>query len=184
MSLPHILLGLLTEPASGYDLRREFETGLAHFWSANLSQVYPTLNQMERDGWVTSTMTPSAHGPPRRVYTRTSAGERALADWLGGPQILSVRRHYLAQVYFLGSLPDAAGALAFFEQFLEILLDRQVALETIQIAWRGEREESFADALPDGEFYPYMALELGLAANRTRIDWCRACIERIRRRGT
>ena len=47
MSLELILLSLLDQPASGYDLKREFEAGAATFWPAQLSQVYPTLKRLE-----------------------------------------------------------------------------------------------------------------------------------------
>lgn len=180
MSLPHIILGLLSKPTSGYDLHKEFETSLAHFWSANLSQIYPTLKQLEADGLVTSKASASSLGPARRLYSRTRKGESALIEWMtDGPQILNVRRHYLAQVYFLDALGDAAEARAFFEKFLETLLARQESLEALHKTWRGERDADFGERLPDDEFYPYMALELGLEANRTRIKWCRTCLARI-----
>ncbi len=180
MSLPHILLGLLAGPTSGYDLHKEFATSLANFWSAKLSQIYPTLKRLEADGLVTSEAAASSIGPERRLYGRTPKGERALIAWLEeGPQILNVRRHYLAQVYFLGALGSASDARAFFEKFLEILLARQSLLEAIHRSWRGTRDADFGERLPDSEFYPYMALELGLQANRTRISWCRSCLTRI-----
>ena len=37
MSLEHILLGLLREPASGYDLKAIFDERIQHFWAAELS---------------------------------------------------------------------------------------------------------------------------------------------------
>ena len=40
MSLDHILLGLLREPATGYDLGNAFSENVRHFWSAELSQIY------------------------------------------------------------------------------------------------------------------------------------------------
>lgn len=182
MSLPHILLGLLARPTSGYDLHREFENSMAHFWSANLSQIYPSLKQMEADGLVTSESAAPAQGPARRLYRRTEKGERALVEWIAqGPQILNVRRHYLAQVYLLGTLGSDAEARNFFEKLLDVLVVRQASLEAIHTAWRGGRDQDFGDMLGEEEFYPYMALELGLEANRTRIRWCRRCLLRIDR---
>ena len=66
LSLPHILLGLLREPASGYDLKAEFEKMIRHYWSAELSQIYPTLKRMEGQGWLASATEPSDRGPDRR----------------------------------------------------------------------------------------------------------------------
>ena len=50
MSLDHILLGLLREPATGYDLGNAFSENVRHFWSAELSQIYPALKRLEQRG--------------------------------------------------------------------------------------------------------------------------------------
>ena len=52
MSLNHILLGMLKEPGSGYDLGKRFSEGPIHFWSAELSQIYPALRRMTERGWL------------------------------------------------------------------------------------------------------------------------------------
>src|SRR5262245_25440386 len=47
MSLPHALLGLLARhPASGYDLRKLFDTSLAFVWPATQSQLYAELTRL------------------------------------------------------------------------------------------------------------------------------------------
>ena len=52
MSLKHAILGLLTiQPMTGYELKHEaFDTSIAHFWQADQSQIYRTLDRMESDG--------------------------------------------------------------------------------------------------------------------------------------
>ena len=84
MSLEHILLGMLRSSRSGYDLRHEFEYGAKHFWSAELSQIYPTLKRMESRGWLESRLEPSPKGPDRRVYERTKAGSEVPRNTFSG----------------------------------------------------------------------------------------------------
>ena len=50
MSLRHILLGLAERECSGYDVKKEFDTSLRNFWRAELSQIYPQLQKLEKDG--------------------------------------------------------------------------------------------------------------------------------------
>src|ERR1700740_1459020 len=50
VSLEHILLGLLRQPASGYDLKAVLDHGIGHFWGAELSQIYPSLRRLEKRG--------------------------------------------------------------------------------------------------------------------------------------
>jgi DNA-binding PadR family transcriptional regulator len=42
------LLGLLGEPACGYDLKAVLDNGIGHLWAAELSQVYPSLKRLEK----------------------------------------------------------------------------------------------------------------------------------------
>ena len=80
--LEFILLGLLRLPQSGYELKRRFLEGAAHFWAADQSQIYRTLQRMQDRGLLASELEASNSGPERRVYRRTAEGERALHSWL------------------------------------------------------------------------------------------------------
>ena len=107
MSLDHILLGLLREPGTGYDLGNAFSENVRHFWSAELSQIYPTLKRLERRGMLESRVEPSPKGPNRRVYALTEEGRAELLRWLrGGPAVGTERFAYLAQLYFMDALGD------------------------------------------------------------------------------
>src|SRR5688572_7542021 len=114
MSLEHILLGMLPRPASGYDLRRSFTTGTKFFWSAELSQLYPALERMEKRGWLRSRKLPPDKGPPRRVYERTSEGKKELLRWLAtGPHLDTQRLAYVGQLLFLHEADDPSQTLDF-----------------------------------------------------------------------
>src|SRR6266849_6316058 len=98
MSLDLILLGLLREPASGYGLKAQLDHGIEHFWTAELSQIYPTLKRLEKAGLLRSKQAASERGPGRVLYETTAAGRQVLAEWLRSePQIGDVRTAFLAQ---------------------------------------------------------------------------------------
>lgn len=47
-------MGLLkTEPLSGYDLKKKFESEVGEFWQANTGQIYPSLRVLLNDQAVT-----------------------------------------------------------------------------------------------------------------------------------
>src|SRR5262245_50207413 len=105
MSLDHILLGMLREPASGYDIKTAFDQGARYFWSAELSQIYPSLQKMERAGWLKSHREPSPKGPERRIYRRTAKGADELRRWLiSGPAMGTERFAYIAQLIYFGEV--------------------------------------------------------------------------------
>ncbi len=66
MSLKHILLGLLEKPNSGYDIKQYFDQVFRHFWAADLAQIYPTLNRLEKEGLASSDRVVSDKASPRK----------------------------------------------------------------------------------------------------------------------
>ena len=70
MELKHAILGLLSiRSASGYDLARAFAGSVAHFWHADRSQIYRTLDRLSgagtsRQRWCDRTASPNAKFTP------------------------------------------------------------------------------------------------------------------------
>ncbi|MFX0537097.1 PadR family transcriptional regulator [Ornithinimicrobium sp. Y1847] len=77
--LEHCVLALLQgEQRYGYDLVTELsDAGLV----ASEGTIYPLLSRLRKDGLVQTTWGESPSGPPRRYYSLTSDGRRALADF-------------------------------------------------------------------------------------------------------
>lgn len=183
MSLKHILLGLLAEPHSGYDLKKQFDQSLRNFWRAELSQIYPLLQRMENDGLLSSRDAESDIGPTRRVYRRTARGRRELHEWLNAGPVVGVERiEYLAQTYFLDQLDAPEAAVAFMESLRDYAEERLRHLEGVEAGWRAD-DPRYPDALPNEDFYPQLTLDLGLQRMRATLEWCERSIQRINVRG-
>jgi PadR family transcriptional regulator, regulatory protein AphA len=184
MSLEHILLGMLHEPASGYDLRKTFEQEYRYVWSAELSQIYPTLQRMQRRGWLKSGQVPSEKGPPRRVYRRTPKGTTALHAWLRGEPLLGAERFaYLAQLLFLGELHDLDQTLAFFQQLRAKLAGYSQFLEAA--LHELERSKPGAPAtFDDREFHDWLGLSMGVRSLTAKVSWCEDSIAAVKKRLT
>ena len=108
MALRQALLGLLAAgPRSGYQLTKIFQKSLAHTWSAQHSQIYPTLSDLLADGLIRL----SESGPRnRKTYEITDAGLAEVRRWLVETDPHRVNRHEaMMRVFFLWLLePDAA----------------------------------------------------------------------------
>jgi DNA-binding PadR family transcriptional regulator len=86
MSLPHVLLGLLSRgAASGWDLKSRMTRDPSLAWDAELAQIYPVLRRLLRGGFVALKRRRSSKGPSRREYRVTPAGRREFLDWLAEP---------------------------------------------------------------------------------------------------
>ena len=61
---------------------RPFASRWSHYWHAHPGQIYPTLERMERDGWIAGREVIQRGRPNKRVYSITAEGRRVLLEWL------------------------------------------------------------------------------------------------------
>jgi DNA-binding PadR family transcriptional regulator len=86
MALGNVLLAaLLHNEATGYEITREFDSTLGHFWHASHQQVYRELGKLESEGLVAYRDIQQEGRPDKRRYRLTAKGRRALKDWLQEP---------------------------------------------------------------------------------------------------
>jgi poly-beta-hydroxybutyrate-responsive repressor len=79
MLIPYVLLAISLQRGHGY-LIEEYLRGLG-FLGLEMSTLYRTLRQLERDGLLRSEWEPGPSGPARRVYVLTDAGRAWLDTW-------------------------------------------------------------------------------------------------------
>lgn len=81
--LSYIILGLLrTEPMSGYDLKKKFESEVGEFWQANTGQIYPSLKVLLNDKAVTYDVEIVGEKLEKKTYRITAYGEELFNAWL------------------------------------------------------------------------------------------------------
>jgi len=182
MSLDHLLLGALREPASGYDLKATFEQVYRHFWPAELSQIYRTLRRLEAEGLLTSRRAASDIGPERRVYRTTAKGRARLRRWLQeGPQVSDDRHAFCAQVFFLDELEEPEARLTFLRALRDEFAVRRSQLEAIEAQWRAD-DPRYPDGLPPAELMQQFTLALGIEKFGAIARWAETCIARLEAR--
>lgn len=109
MSLKHAILGFLSlAPFSGYDLKKNFDRSVQHFWPANQSQIYRTLAELEEGGFVEKEVIEREERLDMKIYNITEAGRDELHQWLSTPlPEHDTREPFLIQVYFGGKLSNS-----------------------------------------------------------------------------
>jgi DNA-binding PadR family transcriptional regulator len=102
MDVKTVCLGMLTDgEASGYDLKKEFESSFSHFFAAGYGSIYPALNSLARDGLVECRHIPQEGKPDRNVYKISEAGREHLLAALENPcPSHKVRSEFLATMCF------------------------------------------------------------------------------------
>jgi len=178
MILEYILLAMLREPKTGYTLKNEFDQGERHFWSAELSQIYPALQRMEKRGWLKSTLEPSDKGPERRVYSRTKAGAKALSKWLRSDPIVGMERFaYIAQLIYMDQLDDLDVTLRFLKKLRDLLADKLELLSSAETAMAAL--PGFPNKLNNEDFHGRLSLRMGVLSLSAKVQWCDESIQRV-----
>lgn len=164
MKLRHAILGLLSHhPQSGYDLSRAFSSSVVHFWYADQSQVYRTLDRLEADGAISTRVIPQSGRPDRRVHSLTESGLAELDAWLASPlEPHKDKDPFLARVFFASRLGH--------ERVDELLAEAEQecrqeveALETIDL--------DEADAVDLDTTLKVATLRLGIDTTKTYLEW-------------
>ena len=170
---------MLRVPASGYDIKTAFNEGARYFWSAELSQIYPALQKMEKHGWLKSRREPSPKGPDRRIYRRTAKGTEELRQWLlSGPVMGTERFAYIAQLIFFGEVDDLERS----RQFLAALRKQLHAFyELLKSAEKDLRQihPDFPNDLNSVELHEYISLRLGVRSLKAKVTVCDEGLELI-----
>jgi len=181
MSLDAILLALTREPASGYDLKQAFDQALRHFWAADASQIYRTLQRLEDAGQLRSREAAPQKGPARRMYRRTAAGKRQLLAWLrDGPHAGPDRFADVAQLVFMHELDDLGATLDFLKQMKAAFAQRQAVLRAIA----DHEPTQDPAAMSPADLHGWLGLTMGLGGVAEKIRWCDESIATVERRLT
>ncbi|MFF4700354.1 PadR family transcriptional regulator [Streptomyces chattanoogensis] len=170
MALEHaILVSLLEQPGSGYELSRRFERSIGHFWTATHQQIYRVLKRMESDGWIDVREVPQQARPDKKEYSVAAPGRAALSRWLHEPiEPESVRRELAVKIR--GAAFDDPAAL-----IREVERHRRTHSDLLAHYLAGERRDFTgpgADgALDAGQELQHVVLRGGIAYERMTIAW-------------
>ena len=168
-TLAFALLSLLTRgPATGYELAQRLRVPIGHFWTANHSQIYPELGRLAEAGHVRVREEPGRGPRPKKTYTMTGSGRRALAEWLPTAPSFQPRSEVTLKAYAVASADPAAMAA----MYRAVAEDAAATLAGWQRDLRELRADG-ADDLSHPRFGNYAALRIGVESQRVLRDWAR-----------
>jgi len=151
------MLGILTRgPMSGWELYASFEDTIGHFWSLTRSQVYRELQTLAERGLIDIG---TSGVRERRVCAITEAGRAAFAGWIVRmPGEEHIRFPLLLTTFFGDSVPR------------DVLREVCRAHRVAHAARLAGYEAQLAHARAQAPF-PALALEFGIAYERTVLAW-------------
>lgn len=178
MSLTHLVLGLLNiSPMSGYDLNKEFNTTIQHFWSTDQSQIYRTLYKLEEEKKLRVETIIQEDNPNKKVYHITEAGIAELRRWLTEPlPEAPLREAWLGQLFFSNLLENEV-VVRVLETDLVHVQQRLAALEALQAMYpTGEARKHISRT----HQFQLLTLDYGLDVHRFHVEWLKKAIEQVK----
>ena len=113
------ILGLLShEPMTGYAIKKRIDVSLRFFWGASYGSIYPTLNNLVKQGMVTKEET-KENGREKIFYTITEDGRKKLRAWLEQPVEKDELRYETMLKLFFGGELGVKGTLEHIARFEE-----------------------------------------------------------------
>lgn len=177
MSLKYAILGFLSYKSfSGYDLKKAFDNSVRHFWSANQSQIYRTLAQLDEEGLVAKEVIEREERLDMKIYTITPTGRADLHQWLSTPlPEQDDREAFLIQIYFGGKLTDDE-LLALLRSKLKVVEERLAVYETV---YQMNQNAPIKSSDPRAFFLSLLTLEAGYINTQSIAQWLKSAIERV-----
>lgn len=165
MVLKFILLGLIDiAPMSGYDIVKAFDYAALFYWHATHTQVYRTLKEMEKAGWVRGEVVHQADSPSKKVFSITGTGKGALAEWVRQePELPGLKHAFLIKFTYAAGLNDGELLMQLeqYEKKLKAQMSRLESKDTFARMARSSRERLIWE----------MTTEYGNMYYRNEIAW-------------
>ncbi|HSA57459.1 MAG TPA: PadR family transcriptional regulator [Gemmatimonadaceae bacterium] len=160
------ILGLLADgPRSGYDIRKEVQETLPHFWNESVGHIYPMLHRLHGRGLVSRMTEPGEGKPARHVYHITEDGLAELREWLAAPVEPTPPRLEILLKLFFGAHTEPP---VLIEHIARYRVARERALAALERIAAGP-ELRGTDAR---RTYLRLTLSSGIHAARAAIAWC------------
>ena len=177
MSLKHAILVLLeTEPGSGYDLLKQFNSSVGYFWNAKHQQIYQQLKVLSEQELITFAIEKQENRPDKKVYKITNNGINELKTWISCPVKPNKVNDALLVKLYGGHLTNKENLITELQQHLDSHLKTQTYLKQV--------EQTFLNLPSDKKKkyqLPYLTLRRGILGEEAWIMWANESIEAIKK---
>ncbi|WP_330249559.1 PadR family transcriptional regulator [Nocardia sp. NBC_00565] len=181
MGLRHaVLAALLDGAATGYELSKNFDVGMAEFWHARRQQLYAELTKLEQAGLVSGREIIQQGRPNKRVQSLTEAGRAELAEFAATPSDPQFLRDDLLVKAYAVDVTDGSALIDQLAQRAEQSQIKIARLDRVLARLSGNDEDAFlADAERIG---PYLTAVRGRMFEEETIRWCTWAMQVLRKR--
>jgi len=162
----YALLGFLYLQSSyGYDLHRLLLAELGQTWHISQSQTYSILKRLERQGFISSKTVKQEKLPAIQYLELTSSGRHHLEAWLETPtgsSVRAIRLEFITRLYLVEKLAPER-------------IPSMLAAQSDEVHKTLDRLEASLAALPAGQKFSRLSLQLRIQQLNSILDWFIEC---------
>jgi DNA-binding PadR family transcriptional regulator len=169
-TLGYAILGLLfQQPATGYGLRKTFETTPIGNYSSGPGTIYPALKRLKDEGLIEQ-FEPDKESAMQ--YRLTAEGRQILKQWcekpLAGEDMARKSHELILRFAFMDQLADLETSIRFLESF-----KKEVDAYILKLSIYHENMKSRAS------LHGALAIEQGIAQYQSMSEWARNALQTV-----
>lgn len=175
MSLRHaILVVLLEQEGTGYEIAKQFDGTLGYFWQATHQQIYKELSKLADEGLVIFKEITQSDKPTKKLYRVTPSGRATLLKWMRQPTEPNVVKEPLLVKLFAGHMLKPG------EMEAEMVRERERHQAQLEGYLQIEKKY-FANpkALSTSHQFAYFTLRSGIHYERGWLKWADEVIKEL-----
>ncbi|PRR79998.1 PadR family transcriptional regulator [Clostridium vincentii] len=177
-TLKYAILGLINrKPLTGYDIAKEFNSGLVDFWYAKHSQIYPELKKLTGEELLSYEIIIQGEKLEKKLYTITEKGRYCLQKWLAKDEPLepTPKDVFRLRAYFCDEIANDT----LLKQFQSALDKHCEKLEYLKNSIEELLKKKDVSKVSSPEFGDYIVLNGAIMREEAYIHWLKDCIEKI-----
>ena len=177
-TLKYAILGLINRrPLTGYDITKEFNSGLVDFWYAKHSQIYPELKKLTDEDLISYETIIQGEKLEKKLYTITEKGKKCLQKWLekDDPLEPTPKDIFRLKAYFC----DEMDSDTLLKQFQSALNKHSERLEYLENCMEELLKKKDVSKVSSPQFGDYIVLNGAIMREKTYIEWLEDCIKKI-----
>jgi DNA-binding PadR family transcriptional regulator len=182
MTLRHAVLAALVHgEATGYELSKRFDAGVANFWHARPQQIYAELTRLHDEELVRATEVVQRPRPTKRIFSLTAAGIAELEAFAAAPKQVTALRDELTVAVQAADAVSAGALIKNLALAAERARRKLAHLSELERAILGGRSEELF-VRTTHHLGPYLTCRRGILLEADTEQWCMWAIELLRTR--
>ncbi|MDW7658830.1 MAG: PadR family transcriptional regulator [Bacillota bacterium] len=168
----YAILGVLNiAPATGYDIKKYYDTVISGIWNENYGAIYPTLKTMQKEGCIKKICDETETRKNR--YEITSQGRAELMKWMQEETPAQpVRSEFMLKFLFSSTLPVET-IITMLNQYLnwhEMELDKYRKFEE-------NLSKGISEITDERARFLRATFRRGILAAEASVAWCKETIQ-------